>query len=61
MIADHNMKVNGRWVRAGETYGDEPVQAAPAEEATEAAEAENTETEPEPVKRVSAGRRKARK
>lgn len=31
MIATHNVKVNGRWIRAGERYGDpEPIREAPA-------------------------------
>ena len=41
MIATHNIKVNGRWISAGEEYGAKEAKvaketsAAPVEEATE--------------------------
>ena len=44
MIATHNIKVNGRWIQAGEEYNAEPVkETKPAEEA----ERKPEEKEPE--------------
>ena len=48
-IATCNIKVNGRWVRAGETYEPETVQAAmPVKAAEPEAEAPKEEPKEEP-------------
>lgn len=59
MIATHNIKVNGKWIRAGEEYG-EPEQKKPAKVAEKAPEAEPVEEEPkaEPKAKTTASRRK---
>lgn len=51
MIADCNIKVNGRWIHAGEEYG-EPEQKA------KAPETEPVKEEPKAEPRTTASRRK---
>jgi len=60
MIATHNIKVNGRWIMAGERYGEEPekkpaakpveVKAEPVQEVAKAEEPVAEEPKAEPVK-----------
>jgi len=61
MIATHNIKVNGMWIRAGEQYG-EPEAKQKAEKVAEpvAAEEPNAE-EPKAEKPKTASRRKTTK
>ena len=59
MMATHNIKVNGRWYRAGEEYQIE--EQKPIETATEQLEEETAPvTDPEPAKPKSPSRRKAK-
>ena len=55
MIATHNVKVNGRWVHAGEEYGEKEAPRTKAEdvkaEEPEKAEAKKAETKPKTVTR----------
>jgi len=65
MIATHNIKVNGRWVAAGEEYEEKPevnpveeelkAEPEPVEEAPEAEEPEKEEPKP---KRTTTRRKK---
>lgn len=57
MIATHNIKVNGKWIRAGEEYG-EPEQKKPAKVAEKAPEAEPVKEEPKAEVRTTTTRRK---
>lgn len=61
MIATHNIKVNGRWIHAGEEYELEPtVKAEEPETVKEAPEAEAPDAEPEqkPEPKPKTSRRK---
>lgn len=57
MIATHNIKVNGKWIRAGEEYG-EPEQKAKAAEKAPEAEPVKEEPKAEPKPKTTASRRK---
>ena len=66
VIATHNIKVNGVWVSAGESYGatEQPVQMKvdiPQEPEKEPEKSPETETEAQekPEKKTRGGRRKA--
>lgn len=66
MIASHNIKVNGRWVKAGEEYQPEEKAENPVKKAVEPKpekkpEAETPKAEPEkaePKAKTSPSRRK---
>ena len=64
MIATHNIKVNGRWVAAGEEYEPEiPVNEEPAEmletaEAVEEPAEEKSAEEEKPAPKPASARRK---
>jgi len=58
MIATHNIKVNGRWIRAGEAYGEEAVKEE--QTAVEIPEAAEQEAEPEKTERPKSTRRRSR-
>ena len=60
MIATHNIKVNGRWVKAGEEYElevlakEKPVEAEPAEEKPAEEPVEETPVAEEPEQEKTA-------
>lgn len=56
MIATHNIKVNGRWVAAGEEYEpDVTLEEKPAEVKAEQKETPKEEPKPKAVRKRKAG------
>ena len=61
MIATHNIKVNGRWYKAGEEYeAEQPRQEEPAAEipVTEVPAEEPAQKEPEPAPKARTSARR---
>ena len=61
MIASHNIKVNGRWVKAGEEYQPEEKAEKPVKKAAEPKPEKKPEEKPEqeePKAKTSPSRRK---
>lgn len=59
MIATHNIKVNGRWIRAGEEYGEpEQKESVKVTEKVPETEPVKEEQKAEPKPKTTASRRK---